>query len=204
MTECKAAVWESLQQAVKVNMARFRETAAANPKRVVTWALFGLVALAFGIMLAWYPFMGWRTYDMLPVGLTLELPSRPEAVSLAKEAPVAVAVFECRTEKAATVVAAFDNVAGERNALQRVVKRTMDYLSLRSDLENLKYQVTIRPLKGHPAHHVSGTFKRDGAECRVVGTFVALDGRVAQVLCLFSDLDGARTMERIMASVDLL
>jgi len=197
-------MWQDLQRIIGPYVARFGDLASKNPRRTVRWTLFGFVALAFGIIMAWYPFMGWRTYDMLPVGLSLELPSKPKAVAPAEGAPVPVAVFESRTEEAAVVVAAFESVAGEANAAQRVLNRAMDYLSHRPDMENLKYQVTTRPFKGRRACHVSGTFQRAGAECRVVGTFVVLDGQVAQVLCLFSDLDGARVMERIMESVDVL
>lgn len=197
-------MWQDLQKKVRANVAHFGALASKNPQRTVRWTLFGLVALAFGIMMAWYPFVGWKTYDMLPVGLSLELPSKPKAVVPAEDGPVPVAVFESRMEEAAVVVAAFESVAGEANAAQRVLNRSMDYLSHRADMENMKYQVTTRPFKGRPACHVSGTFQRKGTECRVVGTFVVLDGRVAQVLCLFNDLDGARVMERIMASVDVL
>ena len=197
-------MWQELQDKVRPYVARLRAWAARNPRRTAQWGLFGLVAFAFAIIMAWYPFTGWKTYDMLPLGLSLDLPSKPKPVMPTEDIPVPVAVFESRTEEFAIVLAAFESVTGEANAAQHVAKRAMDYLSHRPDLTNVKYQMTIRPFKGRFACHVSGTFQRAGAECRAVGTFVVLDGRIAQVLCLFSDLDGARVMERVMESVDLL
>ncbi|MBT3374622.1 MAG: hypothetical protein HN742_28380 [Lentisphaerae bacterium] len=204
MKEETAAIWQDLQEKGRACYARLREWTVSNPRRATQRAAFLVVALTFGLIIAWYPFTGWKTYDMMPVGLTVDLPSKPVAAGAGGRVPTPVAVFESRTEDVAVVVAAFETVTGEANPAHHVLKRAMDYLAHRPDMADVEYQITTRPFKRRPACHVSGKFTRDGADCRVVGTFVVLEGRVAQILCLFNDLEGARTMERIMKSVDIL
>jgi len=192
--------WGSLNEFSRAKWGLLKDRCRANPGRAAAVGAVLLLAVASAIALSWCATRRWRIYVIEPVGMTLDLPTAPQAVS--EQYDSGAVVYEARAPELAVVMALFESKTGAAPDRGQLIARVMTYLSRKPELENLRYQVTRGRAPTPPSWRVSGTFRRGGMHGRVVGRFTAGGEKTWQVLCFFSDVDGGRMAGRILRSVE--
>lgn len=180
-------------------IGKFKDYCEAHPRRVGLWCGALMVLVAACVVLVWYPVQSWRTYEIKPARVVVELPSVPQPTSARIE--VGAAVFEARTTAVAVVVASFHWECESGVQREAAVRHALSYLVGHPDIDGLQYRVARARIEGETAWRVRGRFARNGVLCRLAGLFVSDAERTRHVLCFYSDEKGAGVAERVLRSV---
>jgi hypothetical protein len=171
-----------------------------HPRRSLFWLVLA-VALALGLSVTVMPHGPWRLYHLQWAGIELLLPAEPELVS--DPALATFTVGDVRTPRLAVMIVAAGHAAPEMqqpDPAAALVRRAMDLLSKRPDVSDLSYMSGRNP-NSRQVLRIFGTFRRDGVPCEVSGCVLKSAVGAAQVLCFFSDQDGAAAAKRVLRSV---
>ena len=183
-------------------LATFKRYSRSHPRKTAVYALLVLVALACGIMVAWWSVPTSRLYEIRPAGITVALPAAPQPLESSSEDDVFVC--ETRVRETATVIAVSRVESSGPAAMRAVIDQAMAHLAAKADVEGLRYEVSSAVINGRNGSRVAGRFRRNGVRSRVMGVFAANEQGIVHVLCFYSDDVGARMAGRTLRSVRFL